>query len=956
MKIYLLLITILFSIFTNAQTFSDRIVDGDIFTGINYKKNLILNSTAEKSVSSGVTVSGAAITRTTTNSLEGDYSFQVTTSAIGQYVNFNSKVTQKALLNRDCEASFDYAYGSVPTSATPFAVSIVSGSTVVATDVMRGVSATVDLKYPRQTTYFKCPSVKSSLGLRLTSQTASSSVIYIDRVYLGERVAQYVEKQNGEKNYLSAVKTNNSTTSNPGNGDFELGTIRGFSNANVSLVSGTPTTLPISGTALVSNKYYFVVSPVANLGATSVWSHNGQTYTMYDNQATGVVVLTGTGAPLSTGTLTKVSGSGDATVTFTSVTNTVPSSTSSFAVSSTASIAGEYSGLYSFSGASTVGNAILSDPFYIDTADMAKVLKGKFSYKVTSGTASVSMTATASSTFSVWIYDVINTKWIQPVGVFNFPGFEGTAEFSFQPDSNANQFQLAIVNQNASSAGYNLVVDNFSLSRQTYVYGTPITDLVDKGTITIGATTTPPTKGTTSIDRVQMAKLGDRGYFIYNYRQTTAGTAGSGNFLFSLPSGISFDSSKVQFYTGAISNTAIYPDYAIGTANARYANALSAPTQSAVGRGFVVPYNATQFRVYILDETTTGTPSQTGVFIGAAGYNLSSVSMAYTFEFTAAIQGWSSSVQMSSDAGDGRVVAAGLTGGSATLPSGIATKITGITVDSTISKDSFGGWDNTLQRYNIVVPGFYKISTNGTYIGLNGSAGASSNVVYLYKNGVNTSWIGTLETIAAYTAGASIMLTGTTPPLWFNTGDYIEFYGFQNSGASRSLNGGKWGIERLSGNTTVAAGESINAVYQQSSGQSIPSDADTIINFDIKNFDSHGMVTTGSGWKAIVPISGKYDITGLVEFTGQTFTQGNVIYANVLRYNSSGVFIESRLVSEFSVAYTGSQAQLINLNAGMFNMNSGDYIQVTVFQNSGSAKTLRASSFTNFISIKRVGN
>lgn len=927
MKIYLLLITLLFSIFTNAQTFSDRIVDGDIFTGINYKKNLILNSTAEKSVSSGVTVSGAAITRTTTNSLEGDYSFQVTTSAIGQYINFNSKVTQKALLNRDCEASFDYAYGSVPTSATPFAVSIVSGSTVVATDVMRGVSATVDLKYPRQTTYFKCPSVKSSLGLRLTSQTASSSVIYIDRVYLGERVAQYVEKQSGEKNYLSAVKTNNSTASNPGNGDFELGTIRGFSNANVSLVSGTPTTLPISGTALVSNKYYFVVSPVANLGATSVWSHNGQTYTMYDNQATGVVVLTGTGAPLSTGTLTKVSGSGDATVTFTSVTNTVPSSTSSFAVSSTASIAGEYSGLYSFSGASTVGNAILSDPFYIDTADMAKVLKGKFSYKVTSGTTSVSMTATASSTFSVWVYDVVNTKWIQPVGVFNFPGYEGTAEFSFQPDSNANQFQLAVVNQNASSVGYNLVVDNFSLTRQINVYGSPITDWTSF---------TPTGSWTTNTTYTgKYRRVGDS--MECQIHLSLSGAPNATSLVINMPSGYSIDTSKIA---GGV--TYDVPFLHKITAN-NAGNELSLQAYFATSSTFGITYlsSATNAATTLVNATTPVT-----WYSGATIH----------FSFIVPIQGWSSSVQMSSDAGDGRVVAAGLTGGSATLPSGIATKITGITVDSTISKDSFGGWDNTLQRYNIVVPGFYKISTNGTYIGINGSAGASSNIVYLYKNGANTSLIGTLETIAAYTVGASIMLTGTTPPLWFNTGDYIEFYGFQNSGASRSLNGGKWGIERLSGNTTVAAGESINAVYQQSSGQSIPSDADTIINFDIKNFDSHGMVTTGSGWKAIVPISGKYDITGLVEFTGQTFTQGNVIYANVLRYNSSGVFIESRLVSEFSVAYTGSQAQLINLNAGMFNMNSGDYIQVTVFQNSGSAKTLRASSFTNFISIKRVGN
>jgi hypothetical protein len=65
-------------------------------------------------------------------------------------------------------------------------------------------------------------------------------------------------------------------------------------------------------------------------------------------------------------------------------------------------------------------------------------------------------------------------------------------------------------------------------------------------TMTIGATTTAPTKGTIVRDDARWSRRGRYMILTYSYAQSLAGNAGSGTYLFQLPSGISAD-------TGALS-------------------------------------------------------------------------------------------------------------------------------------------------------------------------------------------------------------------------------------------------------------------------------------------------------------------------------------------------------------------------------------------------------------------
>jgi hypothetical protein len=110
--------------------------------------------------------------------------------------------------------------------------------------------------------------------------------------------------------------------------------------------------------------------------------------------------------------------------------------------------------------------------------------------------------------------------------------------------------------------------------------------------ITIGAITTAPTKGTPSIDYVKYRNIGGKEYEVeYNYLQTTAGTAGSGDYLFSLPAGLQFDLTVPGqiAYTGAQGYNGMK-------------NRIASSQGDLIVSGFhsssiAIPYDATRFRI-----------------------------------------------------------------------------------------------------------------------------------------------------------------------------------------------------------------------------------------------------------------------------------------------------------------------------------------------------------------------
>ncbi len=145
----------------------------------------------------------------------------------------------------------------------------------------------------------------------------------------------------------------------------------------------------------------------------------------------------------------------------------------------------------------------------------------------------------------------------------------------------------------------------------------------NSGPITIGATTTPGTKGTTSADLSWWRRDGTDAIFRYEYKQTGAGTAGSGDYLFTLPTGLTMNTSLMTLYTTSPGTIGGITNY-LGTGKA------VSTTLNHVG---VVAFSSTQVRL-------VGSDTSTANFVNSGFYALTGATVGYLFEFRAPIVGW----------------------------------------------------------------------------------------------------------------------------------------------------------------------------------------------------------------------------------------------------------------------------------------------------------------------------
>lgn len=148
------------------------------------------------------------------------------------------------------------------------------------------------------------------------------------------------------------------------------------------------------------------------------------------------------------------------------------------------------------------------------------------------------------------------------------------------------------------------------------------------------AVTTAPTKGTTTVDRVLWRRVGNCAEIHVEYSSSAAGTGGSGNYLLNLPGGLTMDTSIVTLFTTAVAQNAAgkYPS-AVGYGFMSY----GAVTQGAVA--IMVPYSATQVRIFASDSTNPNTLD------GASNYGFGS-QVSYAFRMMVPILGWSSDTRL----------------------------------------------------------------------------------------------------------------------------------------------------------------------------------------------------------------------------------------------------------------------------------------------------------------------
>jgi hypothetical protein len=558
------------------------------------------------------------------------------------------------------------------------------------------------------------------------------------------------------------------------------------------------------------------------------------------------------------------------------------------------------------------GHGVISDVFVLSDADLAKMLTAAVDYRFPSGETNLTLSGTSTQTLEIWVYNVGLATWTQPVGFRNIQtkGIPDKAKTVFQTDSSSaslkNQYRLAIIHRNDPAGVYAMNFEASVSPQAPAATGAAVTDWVAY-TMTIGGTTTAPTKGTTVVDSAKWRRVGDSMELMYQFQWSTAGTAGSGTYTFPLPSGYSIDSNKLA--------TMNNPAVTVGTYTG---------TVGGVGN-------------FVGDTVYTGGNfltlfDSTGASIGSARGQLSATTGGFSFMAKVPIAGWSSGVSMGG-ADDARQVQAKVVkSGTQAIAAGTWTQITGFTVSS----DSHARFDTTNNYYVMPTAGVLNIGVLvsldalvETYVGytVNDATIANANSNRIAASGVGSA------------AG-----TGQTLPL--NAGDIVRIGVI--TATARTIQSGAFttvSFQKQGGSSSIAAAESVNASYSTAAGPSVGT-SNAILKFATKDYDSHGRYDPSTGLYT-VGVAGLYNISTLITTASlslsgsQTFE--TYVYKNGSQYRQLG--------STYGNGSTNTWRCAGNTDVPCL---AGDTI--AIYANSNVATTLYPASNINWLNIKKVGN
>jgi|GEM_PF-5412603 len=593
-------------------------------------------------------------------------------------------------------------------------------------------------------------------------------------------------------------------------------------------------------------------------------------------------------------------------------------------------IADKTSALFTHTAANLQGEGVAL-PFALEPRARAKLLTISGSYQIVSGTYSGGA-STTDSDVEVYVYDVDAGQLIQPTAYKLDGGVIGqiyTISAQFQSSLASSNYRLIFHNASTTTSAFQLKLDELVVGSQSKTFGTtrgPIGSIISSAS---GTTPTGylPANGAL-VSRTQYSAL-------FLAIGTTYG-AGDGSTTFTLPnlSGV--------FARGAGSQTIGGIGYS-ATLGASQSDLMQGHFHSFAG-GSTSPSGTTTYIVTAaspnsggtiggpVSDGTNGTP-RTGPETRPAN-----VTVAYYICYDAG-------TTAAADSGDGRVIAARISasGTSLTFNTSLPTL-----VFPTVEADTHNAYNSSTGVYTAPVSGYYQIDAQSFLIGSNFTANCSLSV-NVYRNGTNVGIASQLRMSNSSTIPIfNPQFSGSTK-LFFNAGDQITFRGYSDVSAT-STNGVATGnnisISRLSANSQILAGESVNAGYVNTSGQSIPGAVMTTVTNWSKTKDTHGFFnpTTGVG---TIPISGTYAF----EFTNAYASSATSNNTQLRIYKNGTVF--KYVVTATPTRYLADYLSITSVAAPFL---AGDTFQFIVFQNSGASVPLDASGLAVTMSILKVGN
>ena len=351
--------------------------------------------------------------------------------------------------------------------------------------------------------------------------------------------------------------------------------------------------------------------------------------------------------------------------------------------------------------------------FTIDNTDKNSMMKISFDQYMSSNYA--------DSDMGLYVYDVSNSNLIRVISGEDILAKENAEHVAYFQTSNSTSYRLIWHVQSTSTLLYVAAFDNIKVSPLSGTSGGAFSSdwedfpSVAAGTL-IEGTTSDPTFGTTSVNKARWRREGPNMIIEWDFLQTTAGTAGSGAYLFNLPSGLSIDTTAKPvntITTGASASTQM--NSRVGTASFQVGNSGS----SSHGIFSVAPYSATQLKIY---GSFVGEDSgaDSNIF-GSSFFGFTLNPMFLSLRAVVPIQGWSTGVKASEIGSNRACVVEGAGNGGTALTSSVTN------IDFVETRDDCSAWNGT--EYTAQESGDYKFSGSLLF-----TTSATDRFMQIYKD------------------------------------------------------------------------------------------------------------------------------------------------------------------------------------------------------------------------------